>query len=377
VVFREAAPNAIFFNPLVTAFSAYSDNFGISSVLADDLDFVEQPLARHLERARFVGVKYLVVVSPEIKNRLVHEPGVQVVHDSRSGWTIFELQSEPIPRVRVLKFRPALVVSDFSLKLRRRNEYDFVRLAEEQFADGWFDVVLVRANQLKIDRLEELDQFGALVLNTYECDDENRAVEQLRDFAQRRPLILLSSDAALFRRIQASLTEFPLAEVIERVPEGPGGWVESAMPGFRYNSSSIRKVWGAIRRALDSHKVPAGTSGPRFGSKIAQKTIEIDPAGTPLMDKLPVLIGTSYHPNWHGEDGDTVYAATPFFILIFVGEPTRLVYERSWLDGVGLLISATTFVILCGFLRWRWIRRSWAGIAQSIWLLLGNKRYNN
>jgi hypothetical protein len=128
------------------------------------------------------------------------------------------------------------------------------------------------------------------------------------------------------------------------------------MPGFRYNSSSIRKVWGAIRRALDSHKVPTGTSGLGFGSKIAQKTIEIDPAGTPLMDKLPVLIETSYHPNWHRKDGDAVYAATPFFMLTFVGEPMRLVYERGWWDWVGLSASAVTLIILCGFTGWRLAR---------------------
>src|SRR5882724_811663 len=81
VVFREASPHALFFNPLVTAFSAYPDNFGVSSVLADDLDFVEQPLSRQLERARFVGVQYLAIVSPEIKNRLAREPDIGESHE--------------------------------------------------------------------------------------------------------------------------------------------------------------------------------------------------------------------------------------------------------------------------------------------------------
>lgn len=35
VVFREASPNAVFFNPLVNVYSASPDSFGFSSVLAD------------------------------------------------------------------------------------------------------------------------------------------------------------------------------------------------------------------------------------------------------------------------------------------------------------------------------------------------------
>lgn len=358
VVFREAAPNAIFFNPLVTAFSAFSDNFGISSVLADDLDFVEQPLVRHLERARFAGVKYLVIVSPQIKNRLVREPGVKVVYDSPSAWTIFELQGELMPRVQVLKFRPALVVSGFSLKLRRRNEYDFVRLAEEQFADGWFDVLLARASKLKIDRIGELNQFGALVLDTYECDDENLAFARLRDFAQDRLLILLPADFALYRRIRASLAEFPKAEVIERSREGPGEWVESTAPGFHYRSNEVRRVWKAIRDALDRQKVATALPAPLLRGEVEQNAIFIDLARLAPTHRLPVLIQTAYHPNWRTEDGSPLYAATPFFMLTFTGGPTHLVYERGWLDRVGLLASAVTLFTLCGYTAWRLHARS-------------------
>ena len=68
----------------------------------------------------------------------------------------------------MLDYRPALVVSDFSVKGRRRGDFDFVRLAEEQFGDGWFDVLLARSAETKVDRLSDLGGFGALVLDRYD-----------------------------------------------------------------------------------------------------------------------------------------------------------------------------------------------------------------
>lgn len=90
VVFREASPNALFFNPLINAFSTFPDNYGISSVLADDLDFAERPLASHLERARLMGVKYLVILSLRIKNQLAGESAVGTSHDF-DQWSVIEL----------------------------------------------------------------------------------------------------------------------------------------------------------------------------------------------------------------------------------------------------------------------------------------------
>jgi len=360
--YREASPNALFFIP-VNRFSGNRDAYGISSVLAEDLDFAEQPLGRHLERARLLGTKYLVICSPQIKDQLAQEPLVGAKHDF-DGWSVFELRHDPPPRVSALSFRPALVVGNFSLKGRRRNEYDFVRLAEEQFSDGWFDVLLVRSNELKIDRLRELDQFGALILDTYECDDENLAFERLRVFARRRPLILLSSETALFHRIRTAIADFPLAEVIERSPEEPGEWVYegsvwSLEPSFRYGSSAIRKEWEGIRRALDRGKVVTDTAATALTSEIEQTAIRISPAA-PSPNSIPVLIATTYHPNWHRDDGDTVYAATPFFMVTFVRGPSYLIYSRGWFDGAGLFASASTLILLGCFVGWGRLRRSGA-----------------
>src|SRR6185503_13104104 len=110
--------------------------------------------------------------------------------------------------VRALQYRPALIVSDFTVKMRRQGQFDFMRLAEEEFNDAWFDVLLVRSPEKRIDLLPQLDQFGALVLDRYEYQDEEKAFLQLKSFAQTRTLILLSSDSPLFNRIKSSVQEF-------------------------------------------------------------------------------------------------------------------------------------------------------------------------
>ena len=348
--FREASPNIIFFNSLVSAFSTAPDNYGFSSILVNDLDFLRQPLAQHLSRARLVGVKYLVIFTPQIKDHLSKEAEIEARHDF-GAWTVFALRGEPAPRVRILAFRPALVVSKFSLKQRRSDESDFIRWAEEQFADGWFDVPLARSPETKIDRLQELDQFGALILDTYDCADENLAFERLQSFAQQRALILLSSDSALFQRLRSAITKFPMAEIIERIPDAGGEWLGDNGPR-RYGANNIRQEWLAIRRILERRKVSTDTAVSLDG-EINQKIIRLKPNAITSGGSIPALINTTYHQNWRRDDGGAIYSASPFFILTFIRQPTQLIYARNWFDRAGLIVSVSVFVIFCFAVRFR------------------------
>jgi hypothetical protein len=356
VVFREASPNAVFFNPQAHALSIYKDSFGISSVLADDLDFNHQSLAQHLERARWIGTKYLVVVSPELKDQLARESAVGARYDC-GAWSVFELKADPPPRVRPLAFRPALLVSAFSLKERRRDESSFVRWAEEQFTGGWFDTLLVRSPEARLDRLAELDQFGALIIDTYQCGDEGQAIERLRRFAEQRPLVLLESETPLFHRLRAAVANLPLAEVIERQPQAPGPWLAGSDPSFDYRASAIRQEWGAIRATLERYKVAVPAATRPLDGKIDQTAIQITPASPPEAESLPVLITTTYFPNWQREDGSAVYAATPFFMLTFIRQPVRLNYQRRWFEQVALWTSAGALLLLGVASAWPYRRR--------------------
>ena len=350
-IFRESSPNVLFVNPQTNALSANGDNHGISSVLADDEDFIAQPLATHLARARQLGVKYLVITTPAMKERLQTEPELAARYDA-GAWSVFALRHEPPAPVSALKYRPALVVSDFSVKARRRDDYGFMRLAEEQFADNWFDVPLVRAPETKIDQLQNLDQFGALILDTYDCADENLAYATLRAYAQQHTLILLMSDAPLCQRIKQASAEFPHATFIERTKGGRGAWVEALAPSYRYNASAIRQAWRAIRRVLDEHKVAVAPEAPSaINGTLDQNHLAIN-LNAPTTGRVPVLINTTFHPNWQRADGAPVYPATPFAMLTFIDRPTELTFTRTTHERLALVGSSSTLLALCCFVAW-------------------------
>jgi len=338
IVYREASPNSSFFNAELNTFSVYKENFGISSALLSDHDFITQPLAQHLKRLQFIGVRYVIIGTTEMKDRLSKEPDVVARHEV-GDWSIFELR-DAASAVRTLEYRPALVVSDFTVKMRHRNQYDFMRLAEEEFNDAWFEVLLVRSPERRIDLLPQLDQFGALVLDTYDYQDEASALARLKTFAKTRPLILLSSDAPFFNRIKS---EVPEAVVIERPQEDAGDWVAAQEPSEHYDSSSIRSTWKAIRAALDREKVPSAPVAVQ--SLIANRRLQITPDVT-SGEKVPVLIAQTFHPKWVRGDNQPLYAATPFFTLGFFDQGTSINFQRTKSDRVALWFSAGALVLL-------------------------------
>jgi hypothetical protein len=359
IAYHEASVNSLFFLPVVNTLSGSPYHFGVSSVLGDDINFMAQPVPKHLERARMIGARYLVIHTPQIKVRLAQEPAIGGRQDF-GAWSVFEMKESPPPRARVLPYRPALVVSDFTVKERRRNESSFIRWAEEQFADGWFDVLLTRAPERKIDRLPSLDGFGTLVLDTYDCDDCDRAFERLREFAGKRLLIAMASDAPLFQRINAARSDFTRLEIVERQKEEPGERVNSSFPTYRYKPTQIRRQWAAIRRALDQNKVPTFVAPD--GSSVAPEAVAVEVGKNSIklnyttvdeavgaVEPAPILVTTTCHPKWRRTDGGTLYAATPFYMLTFADRPVTLTFSRQWHDWAALWVSAITFVgLACG-----------------------------
>jgi hypothetical protein len=349
-VFHEASVNSLFFLPVINAFSAYPYHFGISSILGDDVDFAQQPLSKHIERARRIGAKYLVIFTPIMKERLANEASIGRRHDF-GRWSVFELKQPPAPSAQLLPYRPALVVSEFTVKERRRNEHNFIRFVEEQFADGWFDVLLARSPENSIDRLTDLDRFGALIVDEYKYDDEEAAYQKLREFARSRLLVMVSSRDRLYRRVKENRGEFQYLETVERPEIEPGERVNTLEPTYRYSNSPLRLEWLSIRVALDKHKVPVTASDSSSVSRsLGHKPprIAVDYSGA----EAPVLLATTFHPRWRREDGGKIYAATPFYMLTFTDHPVFLRFGRDWYDVAALWVSGVTILVLLGYSLW-------------------------
>lgn len=63
----------------------------------------------------------------------------------------------------------------------------------------------------------------------------------------------------------------------------------------------------------------------------------------------PLLIKISYHPNWQVEGADTIYLASPAFMLIYPeSSKVRLYYGRTWPDyaGVAMTLLAVLYILL-------------------------------
>ena len=358
-LYAEASPHRVFFSTQRKAFSpTLRKDSGMRTGLTENPLFYRQPLSTHVERVRLLGVRYLVIHSIEMKEQLAQTEGVGARHDF-GPWSVFELEVEPAPVARPLPYLPALVISDFSFKERHAAQYDFVRLSEEQFADGWFDVLLTLGQEKRIDRLQGLDQFGALILDTYEYVDGNKAFALLRNFAQRRPLILLESDSQVFKQIRGSLDQFPKAHIIGRKTGVEPRRTDATAFATDPTSLAIRKDWQQIRTILDADKVPVpNSSSTNFAVELSPERISIEPSELLSAVSVPVLINVTYHPNWRRTDGmREIYAATPFLMMTFLNEPTSLVYARRGLESLALAASGLTLIGLVGYVALGYRRR--------------------
>ena len=114
--------------------------------------------------------------------------------------------------------------------------------------------------------------------------------------------------------------------------------MEALKPTYHYNSSLIRHQWKTIRSILERHKISTVGGPADIVGEIDQTTIGLaNRAGS--SNAVPVLIATTFHPNWRRNDGGIVYAATPFYMLTFLQQPITLSYQRTSLDRSGMYLS--------------------------------------
>ncbi|PYS76630.1 MAG: hypothetical protein DMF66_13655, partial [Acidobacteria bacterium] len=113
-------------------------------------------------------------------------------------------------------------------------------------------------------------------------------------------------------------------------------------------------MWRDVRAALESEKIAVGES-PSVGERASVKTqlsrneMSLTPDAPHGAGDLPVLVATTYSPDWRAREGNRIYAATPFFMLTFARGPVHLDYARSTLDRAMLWASGLTLLSLCCF----------------------------
>ena len=163
--------------------------------------------------------------------------------------------------------------------------------------------------------------------------------------AQQRLVVLISSKQPLFTRLSDHLAELPHSLIVRREDEEHSEWLNRSIPWIELGQSRIRKEWKYIEEALDQGKTPVSY-------EIGQTSLSRDRASMSVYipnargGKVPVLIRTTFHPNWVRLDGQRVYPVTPFFMLTFASEPFELRFRRTAVEWAAVIVSASSFLAL-------------------------------
>ena len=347
-VFREASPSSLFYIPLQNAFSDVPLAFGISSSLANDVDFLSEPWSQRLQQARELNIHYVVSSRP-----IPLGSERSVIAHQLDNWIIYELPA-PADQIEALAYLPALVVGRASFKERRSEDVDFVRLAEEQFRSGDYAVRLVLSPTESIDSQPDPSHFGALILNDCNYGNSQTALASVRAFARDRLVIVLSDASPACQRLSENIADLPKMITIMDDGRGENVWLDGGGTVHLANTGPIR-IWSQIRVALNAYKVaaPSATAPiyrPSVDSQIAFST------GFPAAS-APYLIRQTYSPYWRRDDNAPVYLCGPTSMVTFSAKDTALTFKRGPLEHMAAWLSVFSAVaVTLGALRFYRIR---------------------
>jgi hypothetical protein len=112
---------------------------------------------------------------------------------------------------------------------------------------------------------------------------------------------------------------------------GPSSWV-------RADNSSARSV---AKRPLPAAKVS--------NIRTTESSVSFDVSRT----GVPVMVKTSYYPNWKAEGADGPWRATPnFMVVVPTSHHVRLTFATSTADKVGRVLTVVGLLGLGGLVWW-------------------------
>jgi hypothetical protein len=258
----------------------------------------------------------------------------------------------PIPSEALrLTSRPILVVTAFSAKLTHQSDYNFLRLAEEDFAHSTGPPIAFGA-EYRADYLPDPKMFSALVVEDYRHRDIEAAFKQIQRFSREKPVVLLESPDPLFQSLVQRSSTLGRVAIVRRTPSNSDRWIGTTRFGS-YRGDSVRQTWRRVRATLEPMLPVANPD------LIPSCELDWGPGGQNVQCNLPansgpvpVAINTNFHPEWRTLDGQPPIMLGPSLIYADVLGETRLRFQRSGLDLAAAIASVLTLVVvLAGMLR--------------------------
>ncbi len=329
--FRESAVSSLFRIPLLNSLSYASEVWGIKSFLKDDIVFFRQSLFDDLDRARFMNVNYFLAQSYQVVGKMKTSKELNFEKDL-GRWKLFSLKDHgveaQVPQVPVMA-----LFSDVSFKSRDINSYDYVRIQEELlFWRGYHTTLFAEANDLYLDTTSDLERFPGAMIAKYKYHDLDKAFNRLREYSLKHHLVLVENTDPLF--VKLSTLNDKNIYVVSNNPK----------TDKRYNPvrEEMKKLFDSIQSwdTVDHSISPAVLYS--YNAKSECISLTMGGAGE---ESKPVLVKSSYFPSWQASNGQSVYLASPSFILTFMKPGIqKICFDDSKNFNYGMIISVITIV---------------------------------
>lgn len=333
IVFREAAIGSIFQTPLRNSLSHDKEAWGIDTFLAYDGEFLSQDIDKHLDRAKFMGMKYFLAASPAMVKMFINHPRTELLRDF-GVWKLFQLR-ESVAWAEVLHYEPVAFFGDVNFKKRNVFDYDFVRFQEELFFQGIFDPLLVRPVNPYLDMSSDWHRFKLAIIADYRYRSLEQAYANLEAYSRSHPLLCIASDDPLFTR----LLQLDASHQIYSFPH-----LTDQQEDLQPLRTQLKSIFDLIERL----KVPIAGAQNQHVQKVNITNNQIEVVlSRQTEQELPILIKVNYFPAWRRSDENApLYMATPTFILSYTRQDMTLTFVPDYPTIIGFIISGLTFLFI-------------------------------
>jgi len=354
IVFRESSIGSIFMTPLRNSLSDKTEVWGINSLLADNLSYLNQNIENHLQKARFMGIKYLLITSNEMVEAL---DGVADVKLEKvfGTWKLYHLTNN-INYATILQYKPNLYIGDATFKRRQLNNPNLTTLQEYLFLRNKSDTIIAHGNDSNLDNysIDKLNYFSTIILDKYSYSNLDNTINKLLEFSRKRWIIFVKDPLDPLQEKILSIDDELAKKNIYFIPN----LKDIPLPSGKITQQDIFEFFDQVSRYnnlilnfLDQHKIQIDNqelkkSSIQLINQDNSRFIKLS-LKTDSQENLPILIKYNYFPAWKLQNQNAeVFLASPTFMLVFAKDNLSLYFSTPWYVTVSLIASLIALITM-------------------------------
>jgi hypothetical protein len=321
-IFVESSINSGFLVPFKNSVSQGSERYAVDSLLTA-YELKPQLMNIQADRARLLGISYFLISSPQMKKQFDASPAFkrEKVFDT---WNLYTLQN--VQYADVLSYEPAILFSPVSFKGMHDDDLGYAEFQQLLLLWGDLNTVVAEAHNHYLDTSPDLALFKTAIITEYKYRNLEQAYKRLEIYSRTNMLIIVKD------------LRNPLSEQLSKLNPREHHIVV-------FDHGSARTIMWGITRILNNRKQLITSSEKNLIQKVSftPSSIHID---AKLERSMPVVIKTSFFPDWKRTDGKIIYMATPGYMLAFADKDFDVVFSFNIWILVGYLISLVSLILL-------------------------------